>query len=282
MQFFPPPMPVRAFANGTYFSSSDLFSGYYELLPYLELLPLYNAFNLGGPGTNQPGGISPVDPRNSTGYQVRATQFLCPSDWYGADITNGANSYRFNLGSSNPTGPYHGGLPIGAFDATAPARPADFRDGMSQTVGFSERSLGSQSQVNFDRGRDFWGAGVLGLFQIEDDDDVLKVCRSLSGNPGSYLTNLGQTWTMGGNIYVWYNHVAPPNDLGSDCETGDLNTQQPRYCEYCSLGARSLHPGGVNCLSMDGSVHFVKNAINLRVWRALGTRSGGEAIELGW
>jgi hypothetical protein len=29
---------------------------------------------------------------------------------------------------------------------------------------------------------------------------------------------------------------------------------------------------------MDGSVHFATNGINLTVWRALSTRSGGEAI----
>jgi hypothetical protein len=29
---------------------------------------------------------------------------------------------------------------------------------------------------------------------------------------------------------------------------------------------------------MDGAVHFVKNSINPRVWTAIGTRAGGEAV----
>jgi len=40
----------------------------------------------------------------------------------------------------------------------------------------------------------------------------------------------------------------------------------------------SLHPGGVNVLFGDGTVRFVKNSISLPIWRAVGTRNGGEVI----
>ncbi len=30
---------------------------------------------------------------------------------------------------------------------------------------------------------------------------------------------------------------------------------------------------------MDGSVHFVKDSIDARVWSALGTRMGGEVVD---
>jgi len=42
--------------------------------------------------------------------------------------------------------------------------------------------------------------------------------------------------------------------------------------------ARSLHPGGVNVALADGSVRFVKNTVNVNVWRAVGTRNGGEVV----
>lgn len=42
--------------------------------------------------------------------------------------------------------------------------------------------------------------------------------------------------------------------------------------------ARSLHPGGVNLLLGDGSVHFASDSIRLDVWQALGTVAGGEPI----
>jgi prepilin-type N-terminal cleavage/methylation domain-containing protein/prepilin-type processing-associated H-X9-DG protein len=61
--------------------------------------------------------------------------------------------------------------------------------------------------------------------------------------------------------------------------------------------ASSQHPGGVNVLFADGSVHFLKDTIQSReldpdlgmpvdgsvpgVWQALGTRNGGEAVGAG-
>jgi prepilin-type processing-associated H-X9-DG protein len=42
--------------------------------------------------------------------------------------------------------------------------------------------------------------------------------------------------------------------------------------------ADSFHPGGVNTLMGDGSVRFVKDAVNKQTWWALGTRANGEVI----
>ena len=43
-------------------------------------------------------------------------------------------------------------------------------------------------------------------------------------------------------------------------------------------GAGSPHPGGFNAGFADGSVRFMKNTINLEVWKALITRASGEVI----
>jgi prepilin-type processing-associated H-X9-DG protein len=40
----------------------------------------------------------------------------------------------------------------------------------------------------------------------------------------------------------------------------------------------SRHPGGVNTLFGDGAVKFVKDPVNIAIWRALGTRNGGEVV----
>ena len=40
--------------------------------------------------------------------------------------------------------------------------------------------------------------------------------------------------------------------------------------------ARSRHPGGVNVAMADGSVRFVKDSVNLQVWRMMSTTAGSE------
>jgi prepilin-type processing-associated H-X9-DG protein len=42
--------------------------------------------------------------------------------------------------------------------------------------------------------------------------------------------------------------------------------------------ARSRHAGGVNASMCDGSVRFVRNAIDLNTWRAMGSMAGGEVV----
>ena len=46
-------------------------------------------------------------------------------------------------------------------------------------------------------------------------------------------------------------------------------------------GAGSPHPGGFHASMADGSVRFLKNTIDLNVFRALITRAGGEVIGAG-
>jgi prepilin-type processing-associated H-X9-DG protein len=43
-----------------------------------------------------------------------------------------------------------------------------------------------------------------------------------------------------------------------------------------TAASRSRHPGGVNVLFADGSVHFIPQAISLATWQELGTIAGGD------
>lgn len=78
-----------------------------------------------------------------------------------------------------------------------------------------------------------------------------------------------------------YHHNHTPNSLVPDevREAFCVNTPEaPCIGAFAAwnqrsviMTARSNHPGGVNLLLGDGSVHFVGETINLDVWRALCT-----------
>jgi prepilin-type processing-associated H-X9-DG protein len=44
--------------------------------------------------------------------------------------------------------------------------------------------------------------------------------------------------------------------------------------------ASSMHSGGINIALADGSVRFLRDNININTWVALGTRNGGEVVNL--
>jgi prepilin-type processing-associated H-X9-DG protein len=78
-----------------------------------------------------------------------------------------------------------------------------------------------------------------------------------------------------------YSHHRVPNDFNPDCRTGNpFGDATNAEWDLLALdgAARSFHPGGVNVLYGDGHVAFVKDSIAVSVWRALGTRNGGELL----
>ena len=44
--------------------------------------------------------------------------------------------------------------------------------------------------------------------------------------------------------------------------------------------ARSRHAGGVTTAMADGSVAFVSDSMDVKVWRSLATRAGGEVVQM--
>jgi prepilin-type processing-associated H-X9-DG protein len=79
--------------------------------------------------------------------------------------------------------------------------------------------------------------------------------------------------------------VFPPNTPvlytnPADGITYDVDWAGGTVLDYDAITARSYHTGGVNTLFMDGSVRFITNSIPQMTWRALGTRNGGEVVDM--
>ncbi len=77
-----------------------------------------------------------------------------------------------------------------------------------------------------------------------------------------------------------YMTINTPN-AGVDRQVCLRDRKKPSPCLHNYSGsnivsARSYHPGGVQVLYCDGSVHFIPDSISLPVWRALGSIAGGE------
>jgi prepilin-type processing-associated H-X9-DG protein len=75
---------------------------------------------------------------------------------------------------------------------------------------------------------------------------------------------------------------AAKHDRIAMCDPRGLAPSDLTFCELHRTSeqvwaaARSRHAGGVNAAMCDASVRFVVDGIDLRTWRALGTRDGGE------
>lgn len=94
-------------------------------------------------------------------------------------------------------------------------------------------------------------------------------------------------WPDGAVHHAGFTTVLTPNTVVSAVVNGlsydaDFNSRREGSSAtlptYASITARSYHSGLVNAALMDGSVRAMRNSINLTIWRALGTRNGGEVI----
>ena len=114
----------------------------------------------------------------------------------------------------------------------------------------------------------------------------------LSGLPQAEAPNdlRGVHWIDVPGMSQIYTYAAP------NSASPDLFNPAMRYCppsynrpelnlpcaggsvDEMTAASRSRHPGGVNILKADGSVHFVSNNLNLQTWQAMGAMSGGEIV----
>jgi prepilin-type N-terminal cleavage/methylation domain-containing protein len=136
-------------------------------------------------------------------------------------------------------------------------RPAEIRDGLSKTIMVSE-VLPYDSEKD---GRGAWGFTMPGA--------------------SAFMLRFGPN-TIGTVLDPVTNANIDSVDTIPICDGKTLAKDDPLRCvENRSDGniwasARSGHSGGVVAAMADGSTHFFSDTIVLRVWRAMGTRAGGE------
>ncbi len=87
----------------------------------------------------------------------------------------------------------------------------------------------------------------------------------------------GFTTVLAPNTKVPYTYNGIKYNIDYNSRQEGTSVNKPTYAVITS---RSWHTGLVNASMMDGSVQTINNSIELRIWRALGTRDEGEIAEI--
>lgn len=248
-----------------------------NLLPFLEEQVVFASFNFDVPPAAPH--LPALENRTAAGSHLRA--FLCPTDsnmFSGQILSWGATNYRYSLGPTYFHEPRNGSisrpnerLRRGAFTPNKALRTSNFTDGLSRTAFVSEK-LRSGNDSTFNAHADFWYSDAL----PQTPQELIDACSSLRGEPKGFSRWAGGSWLMPGQRFSAYNHDLPPNSTVPDCSTSWNNQENG---DAGCITARSFHPGGINVLFGDGHVEWVADGIDPEVWRAVGTRNGGETTD---
>lgn len=295
-----------AYESVTPSTKTGFFSVHIWLLPYMEEGNVYDLidFSLGQVKKMQ----NPTNPHFAA-YSTAKDLFLCPSDGNTGIIVS-ENNYRSNFGGSTPGAGGRTGqkgsaayreLPSetwhvggnGAFTSGAKGlKLGKYSDGLSKTAFFSERIKGSGHDYETGASAVPTRADMLRCQNstlVSPNADVAAFNQAFAsestpptqpmtfvfGGAGRWIGDWSNGWPFAGYDSSQYNHVAPPNWSGIDC---GVNSIPDAPHEHAVVAARSDHPGGVNVGYGDGHVEFVTDGVDLNVWRAAGSRNGGETF----
>ena len=199
--------------------------------------------------------------------QNRVSLFGCPSDGNNAIGLPGEGKVSYAINAGLGSRQYeHAGIVSKPRRYT---RTAEVTDGLSNTAMIGEKlsfPWYAPQVVAWDELRGDWNRTFL-FFRAEANspDEFSDECRSLTIRP----------------LGVWffteeYHHLMPPNSRS--CL--HVNDEGMVTGGDFSVGANagSVHNGGTHIAFSDGSVRFIHSEIETSIWRAYGTRSGGEAF----
>jgi prepilin-type N-terminal cleavage/methylation domain-containing protein/prepilin-type processing-associated H-X9-DG protein len=284
----PPQMVLTFTSAGSVFWKSQ-WGVSSRITPYLELGALYNAINFDN---------KTADPTNATAVSTQLSVFNCPSDVNphafgtpsiaGVPSVFGVSNYGWCEGTWYTFGGVTGAGPNpSAFGPNASRRFASFTDGLSNTI------LGAEVKTYTACYHDCGSVpppGPIGPMAYPDVPTVLAsiAAAPISGckiatAPAAPLGGGHSRWCNGNSFYDGFTTALPPNTkspagssaLDSDMSSEDEDDGGPTYA---AITSRSYHPGSVNALFADGSVHSIKNTVNYQTWRSLGTIGCGEVI----
>jgi prepilin-type N-terminal cleavage/methylation domain-containing protein/prepilin-type processing-associated H-X9-DG protein len=268
-----------------------------RLLPYLEQSAAYNAFNLLWGARGQDNTTVAYDIIQASVITMKVSSFLCPSDNNpgssstenigGTNVLVGASNYPSNVGLNRrlngwtPNGPNYVSTTWDSAVAVRTTNLATFTDGTSNTVIFSEWVKGPATNPSPKLGLGIVYCSGVSTGSFPTDLQYNQACASIT--PSATATGCGaagaQSWGWKGEWWAYggtmiYSHTVTPNRYACDY----TDQREDSTAKSTLVNASSNHPGGVNCLLMDGSVRFIKTSVGYQAWYALATPDGGEVL----
>jgi prepilin-type N-terminal cleavage/methylation domain-containing protein len=219
-------------------------------------------------------------PQHAQVTQMRIPLFVCPSETQaeprvGTTLTHFPVNYGINYGTwfvFDPTTKTPGN---GAFVVNTKISDKAFTDGLSKTLAFAEVKA-YQAKLSNSGNPNTVGA------PIPDSPATVTGYGGTFGLTGhtewvdGKIHETGITTTFSPNTNVAYSNSDIQADVDFISKSESLTSTVPTYAAVTSRG---YHPEIVQAAMMDGSVRTV-GSVDLNVWRALGSRNGGEPAEL--
>ena len=156
-------------------------------------------------------------------------------------------------------------------------------DGMSNTTLYAEVACGPFTPNRHSRIADCYDTTTSQPNQLLPRAQLQQAqAEFLSKDWTTATIPRSDTWRYKGYPYVegtpwrgWYNHLLPPN---KPCWVPGGRGHEDWWSIV--VPASSYHTGGANAAMCDGSVRFVRDAVDPDAWMAAGSRNGGETGNL--
>ena len=283
---YPPGDMPGYYPTGSGYSSWNGFNCKVFLLPYMDQSSVYQGLNfqLGFRYSNS--GENSHENTNTTNLMMRIPAFLCPSDgrrsadtWYSLPcpgnnyVSNWGDTIRatvWGFSAQNNTGP---------FWWISNSKISNIEDGTSNTLAFSETTIGDGSNSRVSSNDVWYSTGIWSGMSSESAsqmgagqlDALVSACDSFAeSNPTTQNSHMARWWHYIGYTYGHFNAVHTPNSVHRDCKHYNWTCGEFECGGFYT--ARSKHSGGVNAVMLDGQVQFVGNSIDRKVWWAMATR----------
>ncbi len=243
-----------------------------RLLPFMEQGSAYDRVRLdvdwhaqtdtGVPVMRVPAYLCPSDPNDRVRHDAEGMPYVCPQ------------TYGFNFGTWFVYDPNTGRGGDGSFCVNRSTRLPEFADGLSNTLCAADvKAYTSYIRNTADPGPEVPSSPEF----LSGLDGERRLGPSLQQNTGHTVWCDGRVHHSGLTTVFTPNTLVPYRFDGIEYDV-DFNSQQEGMSltrrSYACVTARSYHHGLVNAALMDGSVRAVTDSVDLRVWRALGTRAG--------